>query len=510
MEAFSVEESILDGENIFKELLDFVMENSEEMDSYEIETGIFSKLMKIGLAAMKCYFAQKGTGDKGEELFLEDGTKLKRQNTLRGRDYFSVFGKLKVPRTYYYEEGKNGVMPLDVEANLPERCYSYLLQEWMDLFSIRHSFNESQLSLEKLLGLKVSKSRFEVISRESSVSYDSFYATKDVVPSNKEGAIEALGFDGKGVPVIKSEAAKIQGRLGKGQKRQKKKEALVGVSYTVDKQERTAEEVAERLIYPERAKEKESKKERENEENTVSVKAKNIRRMASLARAKEEVVEEIIRDATRRDPEHKRDWVVLMDGALYLWSLLIKLLKGVNVTFVLDIIHVLEYLWLAGNALYGEKSPEGQKWIYNRLLCILRGNVGRVIGGLKQILKKQKLKSSQIKALEDTIRYFENHKEFMMYDKYLKNGYPIGTGVIESTCGHTVKDRMEGSGRRWSIDGAESTLLLRSIYTSKDWDAYWKAHMSNEKKRIYGNIIDATDSSDIKSANSEYNVASNG
>ena len=58
----------------------------------------------------------------------------------------------------------------------------------------------------------------------------------------------------------------------------------------------------------------------------------------------------------------------------------------------------------------------------------------------------------------------------MKYDEYLKAGYPIGTGVVESSCGHTVKKRMEGSGRRWSIEGAESTLLLRSVYTSGDWD----------------------------------------
>jgi len=44
----------------------------------------------------------------------------------------SVFGKLKVPRTCYRTEGMKGVMPLDAQANLPERCYSYLLQEWMD------------------------------------------------------------------------------------------------------------------------------------------------------------------------------------------------------------------------------------------------------------------------------------------------------------------------------------------------------------------------------------------
>jgi len=79
----------------------------------------------------------------------------------------------------------------------------------------------------------------------------------------------------------------------------------------------------------------------------------------------------------------------------------------------------------------------------------------------------------------------------MNYDEYLKAGFPIGSGVVESTCGHTVKDRMEGTGRRWSIKGAESTLLLRSVYTSGDWDAYWNSHMKFERIRLYGRIYEA-------------------
>lgn len=79
----------------------------------------------------------------------------------------------------------------------------------------------------------------------------------------------------------------------------------------------------------------------------------------------------------------------------------------------------------------------------------------------------------------------------MRYDEYLNAGYPIGSGVVESTCGHTVKDRMEGTGRRWSLDGAESILLLRSLYTSGDWDAYWDSYIEQERTRLYGSTLQA-------------------
>ncbi|SLM31421.1 conserved hypothetical protein [Desulfamplus magnetovallimortis] len=220
------------------------------------------------------------------------------------------------------------------------------------------------------------------------------------------------------------------------------------------------------------------------------VKAQNIRRMASLERPKEDVVKEIVKDAGNRDPHKNRHWVVVMDGALNLWTLVAVVLKGIDYTGILDIIHVVEYLWDAANALDKDKSMDRHKWVYVRLLSILDGNVGRVIGGLKQIItkNKKKLTKNQIEELEKVITYFNNHKQWMQYDKYLEAGYPIGSGVVESSCGHTVKSRMEGTGRRWSIKGAESILLLRSLYTSHDWDSYWRSHMIFQREKLYKKI----------------------
>ena len=489
MSAYSIEEMLLEGQMEVKELFEFVKNNADAMDAYSMEQGIFSRILGIGVSAMKGYFAEKGTGDVGDALELEDGTTLKKEKRLLWKNYFSVFGKFGVPRTCYRTNGLEGLMPLDAQANLPERSYSYLLQEWMDLLSIRDSFGEASVTLNKLLGSGVSPSRFEVVNRESANSYDEFYENKEAPTPESEGKINTVQFDGKGVPVIKSEAAKIQSRLGKGEKRQKKKEAIVGVSYTIDPKVRTATEVAENLVYPEKAKER-REAEKKQGIKSAPIRAKNPRRIASLERSKEDVMKEIIADAKNRTPNNQRPLVAVMDGALCLWTLLSSLLRGMNWVGILDIIHVAEYLWKVGNALYGENTKEGRKWVYDHLVAILQGRVGRVIGGLKQVLNKRKrLKSGQRKALQDAISYFENHQEWMRYDEYLAAGYPIGSGVVESTCGHTVKSRMEGAGRRWSIKGAESTLLLRSVYTSNDWDAYWEAHREVEQKRLYGSVL---------------------
>lgn len=241
------------------------------------------------------------------------------------------------------------------------------------------------------------------------------------------------------------------------------------------------------LIYPE------SKRTKADQNET---KAQNIRRLASIERKKSDVIAEMIRDAKTRDPEYSRPWIVLMDGALHLWGLVSEQLKGMEYIGILDIIHVVEYLFVISNALYANQSQKINHWVYQHLVKILEGRVDLVIDELKQCIDKKRLSKTKTKSINDCIRYFENHRQWMKYDEYLNAGFLIGTGVVESSCGQTVKDRMEGSGRRWSLDGAEATLLLRSIYTSSDWDQYWDAHMKRERSLINQRMFDGLCSAD--------------
>lgn len=76
------------------------------------------------------------------------------------------------------------------------------------------------------------------------------------------------------------------------------------------------------------------------------------------------------------------------------------------------------------------------------------------------MLSKHQLSSAKRKKLQSVITYYENNRNRMHYDEYLSEGYPIGSGVAEGACRHLVKDRMEQTGMRWSIDGAQSMVNL--------------------------------------------------
>src|SRR5262249_41719503 len=141
-------------------------------------------------------------------------------------------------------------------------------------------------------------------------------------------------------------------------------------------------------------------------EQDESPRAQQVRRVASLVRTKRAVMELIKADVERRDPQHRKPLVVLLDGALGLWSLATKLFQEwKRVTFGLDILHVVGSLWSAANALFGEASQAGKHWVQQKLTEMLRGRVGYVIGGLRQILTKRQLRKSVREALAKVITF---------------------------------------------------------------------------------------------------------
>jgi hypothetical protein len=167
MEALDVETSIAEGEQALQALLQFTREHAGTREAPEAEKGIFKRLLPMGLAAMKLYFAQRGTGDRGPAVTRADGMLLPREQTLRGRDYFSLFGTFKVARTCYRAPGEPGIFPLDAQVNLPKRCYSYFLQEWMTVCEVEPPFQDRAGFFAQLFDLDVAASVLMEVAKEA-------------------------------------------------------------------------------------------------------------------------------------------------------------------------------------------------------------------------------------------------------------------------------------------------------------------------------------------------------
>jgi hypothetical protein len=355
----------------------------------------------------------------------------------------------------------------------------------MTVFEVEPPFQESAGFLAQLVDLEVAESVVMAVAQEAPPDYEAFSAQRPLSPQDTAGAFLVVSFDGKGVPMIQAEAATLKAKLGTGETRQQKQAARVGVRDTVEPKPRSPEARAALLVDPEAAR---ARRQRDRVTDEAP-RAQQVRRVASLVRPKQAVMARIKADAERRDPQHRKPLVLLLDGALGLWRLAPPLFKPwKRVTGVLDILPVVGSLWSAANALFGEQSKVGQHGVQQKLTEILRGRVGYVIGGLRPILTKQQLRKSVRETRAKGITFFHHHRRWMHDDAYLAAGLPVGTGVVESACGCVVKHRMEGEGKRWSLTGAEAMLTLRSLKKSHDHDLrdYWRCHACQMWVRLYG------------------------
>jgi len=157
--------------------------------------------------------------------------------------------------------------------------------------------------------------------------------------------------------------------------------------------------------------------------------------------------------------------------------------QGVDLTIIVDIIHVIEYLWKAGRVFYPKSGPELEKWVQYRLLKILEGKAGLMAGGMRRSATFKKFTDKQRKPVNTCATYLKNKAPYLKYHHDLNLEFPIATGVIEGACRHLVKDRMDITGAKWRLISAEAVLRLRALRSSSDFEEYWDFHEACEHKR---------------------------
>src|SRR5437899_1198306 len=184
---------------------------------------------------------------------------------------------------------------------------------------------------------------------------------------------------------------------------------------------------------------------------------------ASLIKGKAAVIGEVAAEVLRRDPQGHKIHVALTDGER---ALQILVSKNLQVTLILDLLHVLEKLWKAAYVFHAEGSTEAEQWVRLRAEKILEGHVSQVVQGIRQMVTKLALGGSKGKMLSSVANYLYRNRSRMHYDQYLARGLPIASGSVEGACKNLIKDRMERSGMRWTEPMAEAVVQLRAVFLS--------------------------------------------
>ena len=130
-----------------------------------------------------------------------------------------------------------------------------------------------------------------------------------------------------------------------------------------------------------------------------------------------------------------------------------------------------------------EQSPELAHWAWTRVRSILEGKARKVAAAMRRATTVAGLSSDTRKPVDRCADYLLKYAPYLHYDRHLAAGYPIATGVIEGACRYLVRDRMELTGARWRLVGAEAVLKLRALRASGDFDAYWDFHEAREYQR---------------------------
>jgi hypothetical protein len=467
---FDVEASLSGAREKFKALIDYLLGEGQGDDAYRVEAKVFRELLTIGLYLVGAWFMKKLGGNVGRAIVTEAGEELPRE-ALKSRRYITIFGELVLWRWFYHRDGSPGIFPLDQETNLPESTYSYFVQDLLGEDVTGQTYDEALVRFEKLFGFRPPKHTIEAMAPAAAADADAYYESQGIPPPETEAEAIVQAIDGKGVPMVKEQPAEHKVRLGRGEKLSRKKEAVVSAVYTIAAQPRTADEVLAEVC------DKETPPKRPKPQN---------KRVRATLDGKENAIAWARADAERRDPDHRKPRVCLMDGSVGLWTLALVMLAGA--TFILDFFHASEYLWKVAYVFHPEGSAEAEAFVRHHLRMLLEGKVGYVIGGLRQMLTKhaKTLTAAQRKILQTTIHYYERNRAYMSYDEYRAAGYPIGSGAVEGACRHLVKDRMEGSGMRWTVPGAEAVLKIRAVKLNGDWDPFWRFHMQQEARRRFG------------------------
>jgi hypothetical protein len=476
----------------FEEMCEFVRRAGQQRQRLDqVERGLFPKAMEMCLDMLLAFINAHGDGDLGPQV-EQGGRSLNRLPGPRDKRYLSIFGEIIISRYVYGTRERQAIefKPLDAALGLPAGENSYVLEDWLQRLCVKEAYGESVKDLQAWLGTTVSVRTAQGMNREMAEYSEGYRLNQGTPPPEEDEEILVVTADGKGVPMRrpleqrlreeKEAAVSEKASTDEAPTRQKGKKqmAYVGSLYSIAPFVRTAEDVIDEVRRRKRSPDRPRPVQKHLWARMTAI------RQGEVWPATPMLFLEMAFAYHRRDPERGKPLVCLMDGERQLWSMQADWFE--RAVGILDLYHALKRLWDVAHCLHAEESPEASEFVTHHLRMLLEGKVGYVLRNFRPLVEPGGLGGKKKKTVESVITYYENNRDHMRYDEYLSAGYPIASGVIEGACHHFVKDRMEGAGMRWELEGAQSMLSLRAIYLNDQWDDFIAYRIAQEQQSLYG------------------------
>ena len=224
---------------------------AQGMEIGEVERHLLSLVMAVGRAALEEFVAVKGTGYAGKEIVDAQGNRCPYVRD-RSCAYRSIFGTVPIRRAYYHAAGSPGVFPLDGELNLPERGYSYVVQEFSSRLAVTMSYEDAQEILSSFFPVKMPIRSLESIVGDVCDEVDRFYEEKTPPEVCPEAVVTVATVDKKGIVIRKphGDEAGPEAPPANPDKPGKKKMATVISTYVTPRHVRTADDIVQGGVGP--------------------------------------------------------------------------------------------------------------------------------------------------------------------------------------------------------------------------------------------------------------------
>jgi len=349
----------------------------------------------------------------------------------------TLFGTVQVTRCAWRRPGVPNLHPADAALSLPGCRPSHALARLAAIEAVRGSFETAHAAITRRCGPVIGKRQVEEAVIAAAGDIPGFYAARVPVPCTASTLL-VLSADAKGI-VMRPDAlrpktaraaarqSRMRTRLTPGEKPCRKRMATLACVYDAEPAPRRPHDI----IAPPGGR---------HGHRALPPRPKAAAKWlaGSVAHDPAGTIAAAFNEAEARDPRHQRTWVVLADGAEHQLDLIRTeaARRGVTIHLVIDLIHVLEYIWKAAWSLHCPGDPAAEDWVAAKALMVLAGDSARAAAEITAEADTAGLTAAQRTGASACVRYLTSNNDRLRYDQALAAGWPIATGVIEGACRH--------------------------------------------------------------------------
>jgi hypothetical protein len=169
---------------------------------------------------------------------------------------------------------------------------------------------------------------------------------------------------------------------------------------------------------------------------------------------------------------HASQVVVLGDGARWLWRLVEEHFPGA--VQIVDLWHAQQHVWEVAHAVFGRGTSQGAAWAKQGCHWLVHGQIEVLVKAITAFPPIAPPAGQSKSVPEQAIGYFSSTAERMRYPAFRAQGMQIGSGIAEAACKSVVSTRTKRSGMRWTPQGLDALLPLRTAVLNGSFDAFWQ------------------------------------